>query len=94
MGDIASCMKVQMPTMTGLVDRLVRAKYIRRLPNVKDRRQIVIDLTPKAHAFLKQFQTIIAKRWEEILPILDGQELEQMQNIVIKLKQAMESQKS
>ena len=94
MGEIASHMKVQMPTMTGLVDRLVQAKYLKRLPHPKDRRQIMIELTPKAQAFLKQFRTIIARRWEEVLHILDEKELEQMLGIITKLNRAMEGQKS
>ncbi|MEI7998160.1 MAG: MarR family transcriptional regulator [Candidatus Omnitrophota bacterium] len=94
MGAIASHMKVQMPTVTGLVDRLVQAKYLKRLHLPEDRRQIMIELTPKAHAFLKQFQMIISKRWEEVLNILDEQELEQMEKIVTKLNRVMEGQKS
>ena len=94
MGVIASHMKVQMPTVTGLVGRLAQAKYIRRLPHPNDRRQVIIELTPKAHAFLKQFQMIIAKRWEEVLRILDEEELEQMRNIITKLSNAMKGQKS
>ena len=93
MSTIASHMKVQMPTMTGLVNRLVQAKYVKRLPHPKDRRQIMIELTPKSHALIKMFQTIIAKRWEEVLTILDEKELTQMRGIIAKLNHAMESRK-
>ena len=94
MSTIASHMKVQMPTMTGLVNRLVEAQYLKRLPHPKDRRQIMIELTPKAHTLIKMFQTIIAKRWEEVLGILDEKELIQMRSIIAKLNHAMESRKS
>lgn len=94
MTSIASHLKVRMPTVTGLVDRLVHAKYIRRSPHPKDRRQIMIELTPKAKTFLKDFISMYSKRWEEILQILDPHEMEQMLALTIKLNRALEGQKS
>ncbi|MBF0490256.1 MAG: winged helix-turn-helix transcriptional regulator [Candidatus Omnitrophica bacterium] len=94
MSTLASHLKVQMPTVTGLVDRLAAAKYIKRQPHLQDRRQIMIELTPKAHVFLKEFIGMYAKRWEEILLILDKKELEQMLSISLKLNSAMEGQPS
>lgn len=94
MGAIASHLKVSMPTVTGLINRLFEADYIKRIPQDEDRRQIVIALTPKAHEFLKEFQTLIAKRWMEVLDVLNEKEIEQMHSIVNKLNQSMGKQKS
>ena len=93
MSEMASLMKVSMPTMTGLINRLVIAKYIKRKGHPNDRRQIMIELTPKAYTFLKGFEAMYAKRWEEILLILNDQELEQMSQIVTKLNQTMGKKK-
>ncbi len=94
MGDIASHLKVSMPTVTGLINRLVEAKYIKRIPDPKDRRQVMIGLTPKAHTFLKQFQTIIAQRWMEVLSILDTKELDHFHSIIHKLNDSLEKQRT
>ena len=85
MSEMAQTMKVSMPTVTGLVDRLVMAKYMKRKDHPVDRRQIMIELTPKAHTFLKEFEGLYVKRWEEILLILNDKEVEQMEIIINKL---------
>src|SRR5437868_4720239 len=47
MSALASHMRVSMPTATGLIDRLLQAKYIKRKTHAHDRRQIMVELTPK-----------------------------------------------
>jgi len=94
MSAMASQMKVSMPTMTGLVNRLVAAKYLLRKGHPKDRRQIMIELTPKAYAFLKEFEGAYAHRWVEILQILDEKETQQMLSITRKLNQGLKGLKS
>jgi DNA-binding MarR family transcriptional regulator len=93
MKDVALHMAVSMPTVTGIVNRLVQANYIKRQNDPRDRRQVVIALTPKAQNFIKGFQKIIAKRWEEVLTILNEEEVEQMLNIVTKLNHVMSAKK-
>ncbi len=93
MSSLATHMKVSMPTMTGLIDRLVKAKHIKRKSYPKDRRHIMIELTPKAYIFLKVFGQTYAKRWEEILLILDSKELDQMLGITNKLNIALGNQR-
>ncbi len=82
MHKLAESMCVRMPTITGIVNRLVKAKYVKRIPNPHDRRQVVIDLTPKAHAFLRQFQSIIARRWEDVLTALDERQVKVLHNLI------------
>jgi DNA-binding MarR family transcriptional regulator len=89
MTSLASHLKVRMPTVTGLVDRLVQAKYIKRKTHPDDRRQVMIELTAKAKIFLKEFITMYAKRWEEILQILNQEEMDQMLAITIKLNRGL-----
>lgn len=89
MSEIAAHLKVSMPTVTGLVNRLVEAKYLKRDAHPKDRRQIVIDLTPKAQLFLKDFKTIIAQRWTEVLAVLNDEQLMQFYAIIQKLSTSM-----
>ena len=46
MGALAKSLHVRMPTMTGIVDRLVRAGYVRRSTDPHDRRQVAVEVTP------------------------------------------------
>src|SRR5882724_6865823 len=45
MSTLAKNMKIQMPTATGLADRLVKAGYVRRFSDSKDRRKVFVELT-------------------------------------------------
>lgn len=94
MSTLAAHMKVQMPTMTGMVNRLVKAQYLRRIPNLKDRRQVVVDLTPKGKDFLKEFQGIISRRWQDVLKALTVDEVKQFQHIVLKLNHCLRGEGS
>ena len=85
MSTLAHNLHVRMPTATGIVDRLVRAGYVRRLPDPQDRRQVIVTLTAKGEAFIRDFQAVVRTRWEEVLKTLAPQELEAFYGVVTKL---------
>ena len=85
MTKVAANMRVQIPTMTRMVDRLVKGGFLVRVHNPKDRRQVVIALAGKGKEFIVQFQNIIARRWEEVLKILKPQELSAFHLVIHKL---------
>lgn len=89
MSALAGHMKVSMPTMSGMVDRLVKAQYLKRVYNAKDRRQIMIELTPKGQNFLDEFKEIITKRWEDVLKVLTDKEVREFHHIVVKLNESV-----
>lgn len=89
MSALASHMKVRLPTMSGMVDRMVKAQYLKRVNNNNDRRQIMIELTPKGQKFLNQFKSIITKRWEEVLKVLTDEEVREFHHIVVKLNESV-----
>ena len=82
---IADRVGVRMPTLTGMINRLVKQGYVKRVLKQDDRRQVWIALTPKGHDMLKQFQGVLCKRWEMVLGILDDVQVKQFYNIVDKL---------
>ncbi len=76
LGDLSKEMHVSAPTMTGLVDRLMRSGYVLRTHDKKDRRVINVELT---RAGKKQAESIISeinKRWHGILVHLTKEERE------------------
>lgn len=85
MNSLASKMQVQLPTMSGMVNRLVKSDYLTRIVKEEDRRHVWISLTPKGKDFLEQFQGILRKRWEDVLAILDEREVKKFYLIVDKL---------
>lgn len=91
MGTLARSLHVRMPTATGIVNRLVRDGFLRRTPQTEDRRQVVVELTPKALAFFQDFQRVIRRRWEEVLVTLEPVELEAFHHVLTKLREQLQA---
>ena len=85
MGTLARSLHVTMPTMSGIVERLVQAGFLRRVPHVEDRRQVVVELTAKGCQFLQQFQAVVQRRWEEVLRPLASADLAAFHRVITKL---------
>ena len=90
MGVLARSLHVRMPTATGIVDRLARAGFVRRLPHPTDRRQVVVELTAKGQAFIHQFQAVVRRRWDEVLRTLEPRDIEAVYRAITKLSQQLQ----
>lgn len=86
MGALARNLHVRMPTATGIVDRLARGGYVRRVPHPTDRRQVMVELTTKGRDFIRQFQSVVRRRWQEVLDGLTTRELEAFYDVITKLQ--------
>ncbi len=71
LNDLRRHMHVSAPTITGIVDRLEKAGYIRRLQDKKDRRVTNIVLTPKGSAVVRRYRKNMMLRWRYVLSKLD-----------------------
>lgn len=85
MGQLAKIIRVEMPTATGLADRLIRLGYIKRETGIKDRRQIYISVTGKGLKLISGFKAIARRRWKKVLLCLTKLELESFSKIINKL---------
>lgn len=85
MNFLAKSMHVRMPTMTGIVDRLVKAGHVKRMAHSKDRRQVHLSLTQKGYGFIHAFEKTVSKRWQEILRFFNEQDLDRFGIVVKKL---------
>ena len=75
MSSLARSLHVRMPTMTGVVERLVRGRFVKRTSQPEDRRTVWISLLPKGLESLKGFEAIVEKRWHEVLQFLAPEEI-------------------
>ncbi|HOW35524.1 MAG TPA: MarR family transcriptional regulator [Candidatus Omnitrophota bacterium] len=89
MKTLAENMKVSMPTMSGIVERLVKAGLLRRLDNPGDRRQVMVGLTAEGKNVISQFQDVISRRWEEVLEILNAGEMDSLRVVMEKIAQGL-----
>jgi len=60
-------MHVSNPTVTGIVDRLEKSGYVKRVPDEKDRRVTNIIITNKGKTMAKTFLNNVTKKWELLL---------------------------
>jgi len=61
MSQIADSINVPMSTATGIVDRLVKSRYLKRERSEADRRIVLIGLTDKGRALVEEFKGVIFK---------------------------------
>ncbi|HOX54068.1 MAG: MarR family transcriptional regulator [Candidatus Omnitrophica bacterium] len=85
-------MKVSAPSITGIVDRLVRTKYIRRTPDKKDRRVINLTLTEKGQREIKTLRDRMCNRWKSILMELTPEDREVYLSLMKKILVILEKE--
>lgn len=75
LGELASALGVSLPNMSGLVDRLVRQKLVRRCEDESDRRVVRHHLTPEGQALVGEIART-GRAWiERVLSRLTPDEL-------------------
>jgi DNA-binding MarR family transcriptional regulator len=66
-GQLAAAVGVTTGAVTGVVDRLERARFARRVPDPEDRRRVKIEVTPEFYARAGEIWGPLAAEWEEAL---------------------------
>lgn len=94
MRTLSDNLQVSMPTMTGIVERLVKGGYAKRVDQPQDRRQVLVELTTQGRRVITEFQHAASARWQEVLMALGHREIESFQGIVVKLKQSLQQKVS
>ncbi|MBM3248073.1 MAG: MarR family transcriptional regulator [Candidatus Omnitrophica bacterium] len=85
-------MKVSAPSITGIVDRLVRTNYIKRIPDKKDRRVINLMLTEKGQKEINVLRDRMRNRWKSILSELEPQDREMYLSLMKKILVILEKE--
>ncbi|MCF7871357.1 MAG: MarR family transcriptional regulator [Candidatus Omnitrophica bacterium] len=86
MKDIASELKVSLPAASGLVDRLVKLKMIKRISDKQDRRVVLIDLTKSGKKTVEDVGKKRKEVIEKIFSPLTSRERQDYLNILNKIK--------
>jgi DNA-binding MarR family transcriptional regulator len=66
-GELARETGLTTGAVTGVIDRLERAGYARRVPDPGDRRRVKVEVTPKFYARADQIWGPLAADWERSL---------------------------
>ncbi|MCR1952659.1 MULTISPECIES: MarR family transcriptional regulator [unclassified Clostridium] len=81
--DVAKCLDISKPNMTPIIDKLINEGFVYRYTDPNDRRKINIELTEKAHLFLKNKELEIKNSLLTKISTLDDEDLHKL-NITIK----------
>lgn len=66
-GELASEVGLTSGAVTGVVDRLERAGFARRVPDPADRRRVKVEVTPEFYARAERIWGPLAAEWETSL---------------------------
>lgn len=92
LGELAAALSVSPPTMSGLVDRLVRQQLVRRCEDEVDRRIVRHHLTPEGQALVGEIART-GRAWiERVLSHLTQEELDAVERGLALFVQAAEQE--
>ena len=82
-------LQISAPTVTGIVDRLERSGFVERIPDIKDRRVINVDLTVKGRHIAKKLKVTLKAKWKGLLSKLSQQDQNNYVGILRKIQRTM-----
>ncbi len=85
MSKISDEINVSMSTATGIIDRLVKKKYLKRERSDLDRRIVLIKLTEKGQKTIEELKETMSKYLNRIYDVLTDEEIRVLSNIFIKV---------
>jgi DNA-binding MarR family transcriptional regulator len=69
-GDLAERLGIRPHSAVGLIDRLLAKSLVKRRTGSEDRRQVLLNLTPKAEKLLAQLSTAHRDELQRLAPLL------------------------
>jgi DNA-binding MarR family transcriptional regulator len=66
-GELADAVGLTSGAVTGVIDRLERAGFARRVPDPADRRRVKVEVTPEFYARAERIWGPVAADWEKSL---------------------------
>lgn len=77
-GDLAKATKLTTGAITGVIDRLAKAGFVKRENDPHDRRKVIIRFLPKKHEKAKQYYAAMAKDVHELFSGYNEQQLKML----------------
>jgi len=90
MSEIANHFKIELPSATSLINKLVEMNLVTRKADKEDRRLVRISLTKQGETLLSEGLRARAKHMEHILSFLSQADKKELLRIIQKLIQALE----
>jgi len=85
LSELGQAVSLEKSTMTGLIDRMERAKLVRRQANPEDRRAFRVCLTDRGRLVAPELRGILGESYEDLTKGMNGGELELVRRNLIQL---------
>jgi DNA-binding MarR family transcriptional regulator len=82
MSELVTRLGVTLPTVSGVVDRLVEHGLVARRSNPLDRRRVFVGITPAGAALIDRFRDLNARQVRDLLGVLDDTDLGQIRTFL------------
>lgn len=82
MSELVARLGVTLPTVSGVVDRLVDRGLIVRRADPSDRRRVFVGITPAGAELLDRFRDLNARQVGALLAVLDDADLDQVRGFL------------
>jgi len=89
LSELSRKLQISAPTVTGIVDRLERSGYVRRIPDKEDRRAINVDLTAKGKHIARKLKSTLITKWKGLLRNLPRHDQSNYLGILRKIQRTM-----
>lgn len=86
LGDVARRLMVTPAVVTGLIDRLERRGYVRRINSTDDRRRVLLALTDEGRAAAESVTSLLQREMTAVLVSFSPSELEQLDKSLARLR--------
>ena len=90
-GELSRMLMLSSGAMTNRIDRLETAGLVRRVPDPRDRRGVLIELTPAGHKQIDAAVTEQAAKEIDALTVLNRKELGQLNTLLRKVLASLEA---
>ncbi len=93
MKKIANFLSITPPSATSLIDKLVKVGVLARFFDEKDRRAVLVSITPKGEAVLKKELKKFSTQMQEVLMKLNNKEQKNLIEIFQKIQKVYKNNK-
>ena len=90
LSQLSKKLQISAPTVTGIVDRLEKSGFVKRIPDSKDRRAINVDLTAQGRLVAKKLKITLKRKWKVLLNKLPPRDQNNYVGILRKIQRTMQ----
>ena len=90
LNELRAKFQISAPMVTGIIDRLEKLGYVKRIHDKADRRVVNVDLTAKGRKIAGKLKRTLKEKWEELLLKLPKEDQENYVSILRKIQRGIQ----